>query len=171
MSGGSAHPDPCDLPHAFVRNPVVSFSSCQVCLSPESAAVHQRATERVASVIPERDIVERLREYGEDWRVRAGSKKIVDEAADTILALRATLESAPTEQGWHPIDTAPRDGTWFIAAGGGCDQPTPIKWNTRVGAWECDAVMLEDWDDQTEGYSRPALWMPLPATTPMGESL
>lgn len=38
------------------------------------------------------DIVERLGEYAKDWRDRAGSKAIVDEAAETILALRAALE-------------------------------------------------------------------------------
>jgi len=158
-SVGEAPTDPCDLPHAFVSNPVMSFSSCQVCLAPESAAVHQLET--TVRAVSDPDIVERLAEYTKDWRTRAGSNEIVEEAAAVILALRAV-----TELRWQSIDTAPRDGSWFIAAGGGCEQPTPIKWNTRVGAWECDAVMLEDWDDQTEGYSRPKLWLPIPLTAP-----
>lgn len=99
------------------------------------------------------------------------TKQQQQSAACQIILLHAEIGRLKALAEWRPIETAPRDGTWFIAAGGGCDQPTPIKWNTRVGAWECDAVMLEDWDDQTEGYSRPTLWMPLPATTPMGASL
>lgn len=76
----------------------------------------------------------------------------------------AALTPSPCPgDGWLSIDTAPRDGTWFIADGGGCERPTPMKWNNRIGAWECDAVMLEDWDDQTEGYSRPERWWPIPA--------
>ena len=63
---------------------------------------------------------------------------------------------------WQPIETAPRDGSWIITAGGGADFGMPMKWCDRVGAWECDALMLEDWDDQAEGYSRPTHWMPLP---------
>lgn len=40
------------------------------------------------------DIVERLREYGKDWRDRAGSNEVVTEAADEILRLRAALTEA-----------------------------------------------------------------------------
>lgn len=65
-------------------------------------------------------------------------------------------------EGWQSIETAPRDGTWFIADGGGLDRPTPMKWCKRVGAWEADAVMLEDWDQQAEGYSRPLFWFAMP---------
>jgi len=70
--------------------------------------------------------------------------------------------------GWQSIKSAPRDGSWFIADGGGLDRPTPMKWCERVGAWEADAVMLEDWDNQAEGYSRPLFWFAIPdrSTTP-----
>lgn len=37
-----------------------------------------------------------------------------------------------------------------------------MKWCERVGAWEADAVMLEDWDQQAEGYSRPLFWIAIP---------
>lgn len=67
---------------------------------------------------------------------------------------------------WQSIETAPKDGSWFIADGGGLDRPTPMKWNDQVGAWECDAVMLEDWDAQAEGYSRPLHWWAIPSRRP-----
>lgn len=80
------------------------------------------------------------------------------------LTRRAGGDAIPA--GWQSIGTAPRDGTWFIADGGGLDRPTPIKWCARVGAWEADAVMLEDWDDQAEGYSRPLFWWAIPERRP-----
>lgn len=73
-------------------------------------------------------------------------------------------EALRAGRGWKPIESAPKDGTWIITAGGGADFGMPMKWCERVGAWECDALMLEDWDNQAEGYSRPTHWMPLPAT-------
>ncbi len=78
--------------------------------------------------------------------------------------LLSTLSADAIRQGegWQSIETAPRDGTWFIADGGGLERPTPMKWCERVGAWEADAVMLEDWDQQAEGYSRPLFWFALP---------
>ena len=80
-----------------------------------------------------------------------------------ILALLATDRAAGVGEQWLSIETAPRDGTWFIADGGGLDRPTPMKWCERTGAWESDEVMLEDWDNQSEGYSRPLFWWPIPS--------
>ena len=98
-----------------------------------------------------------------------------DEVSSSFLALlptelAAALNAPPVEgltsgEGWQSIDTAPKDGSWFIADGGGLDRPTPMKWCARVGAWECDAVMLEDWDQQPEGYSRPLFWLAIPSRT------
>ncbi|WP_210357624.1 hypothetical protein [Sphingomonas beigongshangi] len=97
----------------------------------------------------------------------------VDLEAATIAKFNATsdkvglphkLAASPADHAgsWQSIETAPRDGSWFIADGGGLDRPTPIKWNSQFGAWECDAVMLEDWDAQSEGYSRPLYWSAIP---------
>lgn len=84
------------------------------------------------------------------------------DAANRIRAL-ARGNAGAVPEGWRPIDSAPKDGSWVLSAGGGAEFGMPVKWNIRVGAWECDACMLEDWDNQAEGYSRPTHWMPLPA--------
>lgn len=84
-------------------------------------------------------------------------QRIAKEALSTLSA-----DAIRQGEGWQSIETAPRDGTWFIADGGGLDRPTPMKWCERVGAWEADAVMLDDWDQQAEGYSRPLFWLAIP---------
>lgn len=79
-----------------------------------------------------------------------------------ILVLSALAHPAVPE-GWQPIETAPKDGTRFLATGGGLANEIEVaSWNDRVGAWNTESYTLEDWDNQTEGYSRPAHWMPLP---------
>jgi hypothetical protein len=43
------------------------------------------------------DIVERLREYASDWRIRTGSVNVVEEAAAEITSLRTALATARKE--------------------------------------------------------------------------
>jgi FAD/FMN-containing dehydrogenase len=43
------------------------------------------------------DIVERLREYASDWRIRTGSVNVVEEAAAEITSLRSALATAEAE--------------------------------------------------------------------------
>ena len=67
---------------------------------------------------------------------------------------------------WHPFDTAPRDGSRFLAQGGGLDAIDICSYNARVGFWDCGAVTLDDTDHEPEGYNRPAQWTPLAALGP-----
>lgn len=67
---------------------------------------------------------------------------------------------------WHPFDTAPRDGSRFLAQGGGLDAVDICSYNARVGCWDCGAVTLDDTDNEPEGYNRPAQWMPIAALEP-----
>lgn len=52
---------------------------------------------------------------------------IADGLGQFLLARAALTPSPCPGDGWLSIDTAPRDGTWFIADGGGCERPTPMK--------------------------------------------
>lgn len=76
---------------------------------------------------------------------------------------------------WHPIETAPRDGTWILLAGGTCDgddgdydgRPVVAQWTTRLncrtdpkyGRWQF-AWYEGGYDGE---YEDPTHWMPLPA--------
>lgn len=79
------------------------------------------------------DLVERLRDYAKDWRTRARSKDIVDEAADELTRLRSDVERLTRERGeawmngakaasmfhvreaeWH-MRNAPSSGTGRVA--------------------------------------------------------
>jgi hypothetical protein len=73
-----------------------------------------------------------------------------------------TAYLAEAGDGWRDIETAPKDGTRFLVFGGGADKVEVCTWDDRVGAWDLDHTMLEDFNDQSEGYSRPTHWRPLP---------
>ena len=65
-----------------------------------------------------------------------------------------------------PIESAPKDGTRILATGG-ClgDRVDVAKYLPRVGAWETWGYVLDDRDDEPDGYSRPTHWQPLPTPT------
>lgn len=63
---------------------------------------------------------------------------------------------------WRGIESAPRDGTIFLAAGGGLEHVDVCSYNARVGAWNCSSYTLDDTDNESDGYSRPTHWQPLP---------
>lgn len=68
--------------------------------------------------------------------------------------------SSPT---WQPIETAPKDGTRFLATGGGLGCHIDFaSYNDRVGCWNTTDFTLDDTDYEPEGYNRPTHWMPLP---------
>lgn len=71
----------------------------------------------------------------------------------------------PTEQSWHPISTAPKDGTWIIIAGPSGYNTTPLR--CEVGRWCPEYRPLNPWqthsnDAFTDGGCAPTHWIPLP---------
>lgn len=82
------------------------------------------------------------------------------ETALTSFEHGAGLPQTP----WHPIETAPKDGSAVLATGGGlADVVDIVTYNERVGAWNATNYTLDDRDEEADGYSRPTHWMPLPA--------
>lgn len=67
------------------------------------------------------------------------------------------------QQGWQPIETAPKDGTWVILARSN-DAVGPNYWTDYwIGS------DIQDWAKSTLS-NPPTHWMPLPAApTPQGE--
>ena len=75
---------------------------------------------------------------------------------------------------WQPIETAPRDGTWVLIAGGRTTEDdynsTGVLTTRPVTAFWSEPLWEEDaewafcfWDgDWREGYLNPTHWMPLP---------
>lgn len=82
-------------------------------------------------------------------------EEIIAEAASK--ALRAL----PVSDGWEDIATAPRDGSRFLAAGGGLEHPEFCTYSESSGCWCCDSCTLDDTDFESQGYNRPTHWKPL----------
>ena len=59
---------------------------------------------------------------------------------------------------WQPIETAPRDGRWFLAVMAGY-VPAVICWSE--GKWSCG-----DGEDASPDVWELTHWMPLPSNTP-----
>lgn len=96
-------------------------------------------------------------------RERHEAKWFIDTDTRALIARLADALEAATQ--WRPIETAPRDGTPFIAAGGGLYEPALCEYlddEDNIGAWECGYVTLNDTDNEPGGYNRPRLWLPLP---------
>lgn len=75
----------------------------------------------------------------------------------------AALAAQTEADAWQPIETAPKDGTPFLAFGGGLDHTDICRYNEVVGCWNCSEETLDDTDHEPDGYNRPAQWRPLPA--------
>lgn len=64
---------------------------------------------------------------------------------------------------WRPIETAPRDGSRFLAYGGGLDdQVETCSWSEVTCCWNLETFTADDSDDEPDGYCRPTHWLPLP---------
>ena len=74
---------------------------------------------------------------------------------------------------WLPIETAPRDGTWMLLAGGQCDfdeesdnkaRPVVGQWSNELNCDETDWHWQFAWYDggYYGVYEHPTHWMPLP---------
>lgn len=63
--------------------------------------------------------------------------------------------TAPTDNGWMPIETAPKDGTLLLFA---AEFDGPGDWRIKMGYWS------DDWNDWSLwGASwKPTRWQPLP---------
>ena len=78
------------------------------------------------------------------------------------------LLAAAREDGWQPIETAPKDGTWVLLAGGDIDYgwDDPSKPASVVGQWTADSECWQFawYDGGFYGeYETPTHWRPLPA--------
>ena len=75
------------------------------------------------------------------------------------------------ESAWHPIETAPRDGTWVLLKGGMMDMEAQYEvdagsgppcvaafWNAPMDAWT-----FAFWDGAWRSdYENPTHWRPIP---------
>ena len=67
---------------------------------------------------------------------------------------------------WHPIESAPRDGTWILLAGPSGYTTTPLR--AEVGRYYPQYRPLQPWqthanDSFTDGGPLPTHWHPLPS--------
>lgn len=89
--------------------------------------------------------------------------------------LRAALLACARNGAWQPIETAPKDGSWLLLAGGDCHddegdkdgRPVTAQWtnylNGRI-APNCGRWQFAWYDGGFYGvYYAPTHWMPLPA--------
>lgn len=74
------------------------------------------------------------------------------------------MTTAPTELAWQPIETAPRDGTWFL----GYSYRRDVQDTIEVWHWDADSdrdggggFWINAYDSNIDEY--PTHWTPLPA--------
>ena len=72
---------------------------------------------------------------------------------------RASTPSPEGQTTWQPIETAPKDGTWFLAHRPAWALPEIVRWSSYCGGyWQSMETSVE-----------PTHWMPLPSPpTPEG---
>ena len=82
--------------------------------------------------------------------------------ADSILSLPAL---ASRVEGWRTMESAPRDGAWFIALENGVTYP--CEWHVT----EADEGPAYEgwWDHFSASFENPTRWQPLPDPPPVGD--
>lgn len=83
----------------------------------------------------------------------------VQEEADELIA---AYEAA----GWHPIETAPRDGTIILMAGP-CNEIGTVRYNNGLWIYTADGYLAieseSDFGTDYREFDVPTHWRPLPA--------
>lgn len=89
------------------------------------------------------------------------------DAMDLALQIIDRLLDEPqTVSAWRLTETAPKDGTRFLATGGGLGKEVEVvTYNERVGCWNAETCTLDDTDHEPQGYNRPTHWQPMPDTS------
>lgn len=116
-------------------------------------------------------------ESTKDWDRRNHSDREIDHNrrhmeryTKCLDALRRPVEPVVTDQ-WQPIETAPKDGTWFLGFEPGRSEQDAFdvwRWYNR---WPKDDLFINA-ADSNEEWQQPTHWKPLPAapiTQPAGE--
>lgn len=102
---------------------------------------------------------------------RAASPFSIDAARRTNLTAarmyaQALSDAGMLAEGWRPIETAPKDGTWV--QGLYPDDPWAPVWTVRCQEWRYDGDSGENWygdhhsSDTATDRDRPTAWLPLP---------
>lgn len=88
----------------------------------------------------------------------AQESRQLDEAHEQLTAAQSRIAELEAAQEWHPIETAPRDGTAFFACMEGSNIPHAMRFdhegNLRL-TWDGYLVGLVDY---------PTQWSPIPAS-------
>jgi len=85
------------------------------------------------------------------------------EAAERIQELKAERDAMQARvDGWQDITTAPKDGTWFVAAQNG--ETYPCEW--RVEEPDEGAGKAGWWDHFNQSFEEPTHWMPTASAEP-----
>jgi len=97
-----------------------------------------------------------------------GIQHEVDCTIGKDFQLLADLDRARADNGWLPIESAPKDGTRILACGGDCDELQLVAWlNDSSISWKKAMAWCspDSWQDEHGGYSTysPTHWQPLPA--------
>ena len=98
-----------------------------------------------------------------------------DDAVIAAIIEEKRLDKPEPQTNWQPIDTAPRDGTVILLAGGRTDEndykneipkylsrPVTGFWDPPKDEWDKGGWLITYWDGAWRtGYNTPRYWMPI----------
>ena len=93
-------------------------------------------------------------------RLEAAEAEVARLAMFALETERRSTETAGADEGWQPIETAPKDGTHILAYCDRMKEVGEVMWSTSFGRWGATWVIAgfnQPW------ASRPTHWRPLPA--------